>query len=107
MAWRAVGDILLAGLVAWLLVPVVAWVAMRGRGYLAPVGFAIFMLVMGSIFGATGWGKWFPWSIVPLFAGVAGPRIEHLVPGSMVVLGATFAAGIALGVWELRNADVA
>jgi hypothetical protein len=86
-------------------VPVVAWIATLGRGYLPPLGFAIFMLVMGNILGATGWGKWFPWSIVPLFAGVAGPRVETLAPGSLVVLAVTFVAGIAGTVWQMRCAD--
>lgn len=105
LAVTSVGNILLAALVAWMLVPVVAWIATLGRGYLAPLGFTIFMLVLGNVFGATGWGKWFPWSIVPLFAGVAGPRVETLASGSLVVLALTFVAGVAATVWQLRHAD--
>jgi ABC-2 type transport system permease protein len=56
-------NILLAALVAYLLVPFVAWIATLGQGYFAPLGFTIFMLVLGMLLGATGWGKWFPWSI--------------------------------------------
>jgi ABC-2 type transport system permease protein len=105
LALTSVGNILLAAFVAWLQVPVVAWVATLGRGYLAPLGFTIFMLVLGNAFGATGWGKWFPWSIVPLFAGVAGPRVETLAAGSLVVLALTFAAGAGAIMWQLRLAD--
>ncbi len=105
LAVASVGSILLAALVAWLLVPVVAWIAALGRGYLAPLGFTIFTLVLGMAFGATGWGKWFPWSMVPLFAGVAGPRVETLAPGSLVVLALTFAAGVAATIWQMRYAD--
>ena len=105
LALGATGDILLAALVAWLLVPVVAWVATLGKGYLAPLGFAVFALVMGMAVGSTGWGKWFPWSIVPLFAGVAGPRSETLATGSLVVLLATAAVGVAACIWQLRYAD--
>ncbi|MFH0882378.1 MAG: ABC transporter permease, partial [bacterium] len=72
LAVSSCGDVLFAGLVGFLLVPVVAWIATLGRGYLAPIGFTIFMLVMGNVFGMTGWGKWFPWSIAPMLAGMAG-----------------------------------
>ena len=105
LALGAIGDIFTAALVAWLLVPVVAWVAEWGQGYLAPLGFTIFMLVVGMAIGATGWGKWFPWSIVPLFAGAAGPRTETLAPGSLAVLVVTFAVGVAATIAQLRYAD--
>ncbi|MEJ2217872.1 MAG: ABC transporter permease [Gemmatimonadota bacterium] len=99
------GDVLLAGVLGFLLVPVVTWIATLGRGYLAPIGFTIFMLLMGNILGATGWGKWFPWSIVPMLAGMAGPRAEVLAPGSLAVVGLTFVAGVAATLWQLRYAD--
>jgi ABC-type transport system involved in multi-copper enzyme maturation permease subunit len=98
-------DILLAALVAWLLVPVVAWIATLGRGYLAPLGFTIFMLVLGNVIGATGWGKWFPWSIVPLFAGAGGPRVETLAPESLLIVVLTSACGIAATLRQVRLAD--
>jgi ABC-type transport system involved in multi-copper enzyme maturation permease subunit len=99
------GEILFSGLVGFLLVPVVAWIAALGRGYLPPIGFTIFMLVLGNVFGATGWGKWFPWSIVPMLAGMVGPRVEVLAPGSLVVVGLSFVAGAAATVLQLRYAD--
>jgi ABC-2 type transport system permease protein len=105
LAVSSVGDVLFSGLVGFLLVPVVAWIAMLGRGYLPPIGFTIFMLVLGNVFGATGWGKWFPWSIVPMLAGMAGPRVEVLAPGSLVVVGFTFVAGVVATMWQLRLAD--
>ncbi len=105
LALSSCGDVLLAGLVGYLLVPVVTWIATLGRGYLPPIGFTIFMLLMGNVIGATGWGKWFPWSIVPMLAGMSGPRIEVLTPVSMVVVGSTFVAGVAATIWQLRCAD--
>ena len=105
LALSAVGDILLAALVTMLLVPIVAWIATLGRGYLAPLGFALFTLVMGMAIGATGWGKWCPWSIVPLFAGVAGPRAEILAPGSLVILALTSVVGIFVTIGQMRYAD--
>lgn len=102
---RGTADVALASLVAFLLVPPVAWIATLGKGYLPPLGFALVMLLLGNVFGATGWGKWFPWSIVPLFAGVAGPRVETLEPGSVVVVVVTFLAGTAATVAHVRYAD--
>lgn len=100
-----VGDVLMAAAVVFLLTPVVAWLASLGRGYLPPLGFAMLALVLGNVLGATGWGKWFPWSIAPLFAGVAGPRMEMLAPGSIVVLLMTFAAGLGATIAQVRWAD--
>ncbi|MHB9115380.1 MAG: ABC transporter permease [Thermoleophilia bacterium] len=105
VAAQGAGNVLLASLVAYLLVPVVAWIAALGRGYLPPLGFAILMLLLGNVFGATGWGTWFPWSIVPLFAGVAGPRAETLAPGSLLVVALAFLAGVAATVAQVRYAD--
>lgn len=99
------GDVLLAALVGLLLAPVVAWIAILGRGYLPPLGFAMLMLVIGNVLGATGWGRWFPWSIVPLYAGVAGPRMETLAAGSFLVVGLTCAAGVTAAIAQLRWAD--
>lgn len=103
---EGVGAVLLAAGVGFLLMPVVAWIATLGRGYLPPLGFAMLMLVLGNVFGATGWGRWFPWSIVPLFAGVAGPRVEALAPGSLVVVGVTCVLGIAATVHQLARGDL-
>ena len=84
----------------------VAWIATLGRGYLPPLGFTMLMLVLGNVLGATGWGKWFPWSIVPLFAGVAGPRTDVLAPGSEVVVALTCGLGVALTMAQVRWGDL-
>jgi ABC-2 type transport system permease protein len=91
-----------AGLAIALLTPM-AFLACVGRGYLAPIGFAMLMLFLAQIFAATGWGAWFPWSVPPLFAGLAGPRGELLGGLSYVLVAATSAAGlIATFVWWER-----
>lgn len=102
---RAAGDIALAAAMCFLLVPPVAWIATLGRGYLPPLGFTIFTGVLGNVFAATGWGKWFPYAIVPLFTGIAGPRVSVLEPGSYVVVLLVFAAGVAGTIWQVRTAD--
>jgi ABC-2 type transport system permease protein len=105
LAVRAVHDALLAAALAYLLVPVVAWIAMLGRGYLPPLGFALAMLALGDVFSHTGWAAWFPWSIIPLFIGAIGQRVTTLASGSLVVVVLTFLAGIAATIAQLRYAD--
>jgi ABC-type transport system involved in multi-copper enzyme maturation permease subunit len=105
LAMSSIGELLIAGSLGFLLAPVVAWIAALGRGYLAPIGFTVFMLLMGNVFGTTGWGRWFPWSIVPMLAGLSGPRTDVLTPGSLTVVGLTFAAGVAAILLQTRYAD--
>ena len=105
LAVGAVHDALLAAAVAYLLAPVVAWIAMLGRGYMPPLGFALAMLALGQVFSKTGWATWFPWSIVPLFIGTVGQRVQTLPAGSFVVVALTFLAGVAATVAQLRYAD--
>lgn len=106
LAAGAVRDALLAATVAYLLAPVVAWIATLARGYMAPLGFALAMLVLAQVFGKTGWAGWFPWSIVGSFVGsVGGLRAADLTPGSLVVVALTFLAGIAATIAQLRYAD--
>jgi ABC-2 type transport system permease protein len=105
LAVRGVRNALLAATIAYLLVPVVAWIALLGRGYLPPLGFALAMLALGDLFSHTGWAAWFPWSIVPLFIGAIGQRVTTVAPGSVVVLALTFLAGTAATIAQLRWAD--
>ena len=105
LAVGAVHDALLAAAIAYLLAPVVAWIAMVGRGYMPPLGFALAMLVLGDIFSHTGWAAWFPWSIVPLFIGAVGHRVTTVAPGSVAVVALTFLSGIAATIAQTRYAD--
>ena len=102
---RAARDVGLCAAMCCLLTPPVAWIATLGRGYLPPLGFAMITFVLGNVFAATGWGKWFPYSIVALYTGIAGPRVSVLEPGSYAVVLLVFAAGIAATVWQVRFAD--
>lgn len=105
LAARAVRDALLAAGIAYLLAPVVAWITVWGQGYLAPLGFAMAMLVLGNVLAKTGWAPWFPWSIVPLLIGVVGQPAQTLPPGSFVVLALTFVVSIAATIWRFTYAD--
>ncbi len=104
---QMVGNVLLAAGISYLLVPMIAWVTVWGRGNIAPIGFALGMLLLGNVFGATGWAVWFPWSIVPLLVGSVGAPVESLPSGSYVVVALTFVVGVVGTVLQLRFADTA
>jgi ABC-type transport system involved in multi-copper enzyme maturation permease subunit len=100
----AAGNSLLAAAISLLFVPVIAWITVTGRGYMAPLAFAFAMMALGNVFGKTGWAEWFPWSIVPLMVGLVGTP-QSLPAGSYVVLAATFVVGIAATIGTLQYAD--
>ena len=93
-----------AALAAALVTPI-AFLAGAGRGYLAPLGFAILTLFLAQIVAATGWGGWFPWSVPALASGLAGPAAEHLGPTSYALVALTSAAGLAATLLWWRLAD--
>jgi ABC-2 type transport system permease protein len=102
----AVRDVVVVAAVVYMLAPVVAWIATLARGYMAPLGFALVMLVLAQVFGKTGWGPWFPWSIVASFVGSVGQRVvTSIAPGSVVVVVVTFIAGIVVTTAQLRYSD--
>jgi ABC-type transport system involved in multi-copper enzyme maturation permease subunit len=104
MAASAAVNSLLAAAISFLLVPLVAWVTVASRGYMAPLAFAIAGMALGNVFGKTGWAEWFPWSIVPLMIGVVGTP-QALPASSYVVLAVTFVLGIAATIAQMRFAD--
>jgi ABC-2 type transport system permease protein len=83
-----------AGLTLVIVIPL-ALIAGVGRGYLAPLGFAMLVLILAQVVGATGRGAFFPWSIPALYAQVAGEAGGELTAISFAVVAVTGAAGAA------------
>jgi ABC-2 type transport system permease protein len=106
LALSTIANCLLAAGISYLIVPVVAWITVVGRGYMPPLAFAIAMLGLGDVFGHTGWADWFPWSIIPLLIGMVGTP-QTLSAGSYIVLALTFVAGAGATIAQLRWADTA
>jgi len=102
---ESVRNIFTVACIAYLLVPVVAWIAALGRGYMPPLAFTMIMLALGNLFSKTGWASWFPWSIVPLLIGMVGQPVRDLPPGSYAVAAFTFAAGVTATILQVTFSD--
>lgn len=101
------GTIILAitaGLTISLVTPI-ALVASAGRGYLAPMGVAIFAVILAQVVAATGWGEYFPWAVPALQTGTAGPQYAHLGFISYIIVMLTSIAGLTGTFlwWELAD----
>jgi ABC-2 type transport system permease protein len=105
VALEAAGVAAVAAALSAALVTPTAFLASAGRGYLAPLGFAVLTVVLAQIAAAIGWGGWFPWSVPALWSGLAGPRAEHLGPASYVLVGLTSLGGLVATAAWWRLAD--
>jgi ABC-2 type transport system permease protein len=101
---KGFGDALLTATMTLLLMTPVAFIASMRRGYLPPLGWAVFTIFFSQIIAATGWGDWFPWSVPVLFSGVVGPRQEQLGKHSYVLILLTGVVGLVLTFWWWRSA---
>jgi ABC-2 type transport system permease protein len=79
-----------------------AFFAGVGRGYIAPLAWAILTIVVSQVLAVLGWGAWFPWSVPALLAGAGGPAVEPVTLGgvALVVLTVIAGAGATIAWWE-------
>ena len=85
----------------------VALFALLGRGYLAPLGFVAFTLVIAQIIAAIGYGNYFPWSVPGLYSGAAGEYRSELTILSYTLLIITGMVGYVSTLAFWRYADQA
>jgi len=76
-----------------------------GRGYLSPLGFVVFTLVLAHIVAATGYGQFSLWAIPALASGVAGRESATLENISAIIVLLTSIAGLSGTVFLWRYAD--
>jgi len=98
-------DVLGTALLVIAMLPIVAFAASIGRGYMPPFGWTIFTVVMAQVAVITGWGDWFPWSVPALFSGAIGPRAEQLGIHSYVIVILFSIIGLVATYYWWRNAD--
>lgn len=79
-----------------------AFFAGVGRGYIAPLAWAIVTIVASQILAVLGWGAWFPWSVPALLAGAGGTAVDPVTVGgvTMVVLAVVAGMGATIAWWE-------
>lgn len=103
LGWASFGTFITAVLLTILLTPCVALFASMGRGYLPPLGWAFFTMVLAQIAGALGWGDRFPWTVPGLLSGMAGPGSELIGVHSYVLVILVSVCGTAATfAWWLR-----
>ncbi len=83
----------------------IAFFALYGKGYLAPLGFVALTLVFSQVIAAAGFGTYFPWAIPGLYSGAGGVYKESLDLVSIVILLLTGVAGYFATILYWKVAD--
>jgi ABC-type transport system involved in multi-copper enzyme maturation permease subunit len=84
----------------------VAFFAMVGKGYLAPLGIVALALVFAQIIGALGFGTYFPWSVPGIYAGSGGEELKSTLDSiSYIILIVTSLCGYVATVLWWKYAD--
>jgi ABC-2 type transport system permease protein len=83
----------------------IAFFAMWGNGYLAPLGFVALLLVFSQIIAAIGYGQFFPWAIPALYSGVSGTYKDQLNGMSYFILVLIAATGYCITSLYWKYAD--
>jgi ABC-2 type transport system permease protein len=101
-AVATIGGIVLAAVLTIGLQTTTAFFAGAGRGYLAPLGWAIVTIIAAQILTVLGWGAWFPWSVPALLAGAGGAAVEPVTAGGVVLALIVVVVGgvVTIGWWE-------
>lgn len=55
----------------------ISFFALWAKGYLAPLGFLIVILMLAQFIPYLGWGHYFPWSIPGIYCGAAGEEFKN------------------------------
>ncbi len=96
-------TLVITALMVLAVVTPAALFASIGRGYLLPIGLALFMLVLANVLAVAGWGGYVPWSIPALYAQFGGSA--SLEPVSYLIVFLTGVVGIVATYWWWNHAD--
>jgi ABC-2 type transport system permease protein len=104
-AVEAIGTIVLATILTIALQAGTAFFASVGRGYIAPLAWAVATIVASQILAVLGWGAWFPWAVPAILAGAGGAEVEPVGPAGMALVSITAGLGLAATVLWWERAD--
>jgi len=105
LVWKTFWTVLLTILLINMLMPVAAFFASLGHGYLLPLGWTILVLGFADMISILGWGDWFPWGVPVLVSGMVKPNADRLGPHSYLVVLLTCIAGLAVTFFWWHRAD--
>ena len=95
-----VAMVLTIGLQAWAM-----FFAGVGRGYIAPLAWAVAMVATSQVLAVLGWGSWFPWSVPAILAGAGGPQVEPVSITAVVAVVVVGIGGLAASIAWWERAD--
>ena len=101
----ALGVIAVAVVLTIVLQGCTAFFASVGRGYIAPLAWAVTTIVASQILAVLGWGAWFPWSVPAILAGAGGAAVEPVGAGGIALVLVTAILGVAATVVWWDRAD--
>ena len=104
-AVEGVVRMLLVSLLMIVLQTTTAFFAGAGRGYIAPLAWAMFTIFLARILSARGWGAWVPWAVPALLSGVAGPAGEFVTAASLGVVALASITGLVATLLWWERAD--
>ena len=105
LAWTSFWSLLIIALLTVMLMPVVAFMACGGRGYLPPLGWALLSMAMAQIAAVMGWGEWFPWAVPGLLSDFSGTQSVPLGIHSYLMVLIVFIIGVVATFAWWQKAD--
>jgi ABC-2 type transport system permease protein len=104
-AANALTGMALGALLTIALQTVTAFVAGVGRGYIAPLAWAVAMIAVSQVLAVLGWGNWFPWAVPAILAGAGGNAVEPVSLAAVILVLAVAAVGLVATVFWWERAD--
>jgi ABC-2 type transport system permease protein len=101
----ALGGMALGALLTIALQSATAFFAGFGRGYIAPLAWAMAMIAVSQVLVVLGWGNWFPWSVPAILAGAGGTAVEPVPPVAVVLVIVVALIGLAATIRWWERAD--
>lgn len=101
---QGIYTFMITSLLTILLCTPVAFIASYSRGYLAPIGFVIFAVIIAQFLSILGFALYFPWAIPALYSGAAEESIQ-LEAISYIILFLTGISGLigTIAWWSLAD----
>ncbi|HLS67557.1 MAG TPA: ABC transporter permease [Pseudogracilibacillus sp.] len=81
-----------------------AFFASFSRGYLAPFGYILFVLIFSQLIIAVGYGEYFPWALPALYSGISGTPFDYEFVHYLYII-VTSILGIVATIYYWEYAD--